>query len=188
VGARLAVRAMVAAGTKGRPAAAELRCEPLHDHRTLPCCSWAVLPLDLPAADGRLWADLLPGMAAAAVFAAWRAPWLKHTVRHCSALPKLCWPRGRRRAAAGVIMVTSSAGGVYPMPLAPVYSAAKAGAVMAVQSLAQRLIKKYGIRITALCPQVRGRLCAARDVCLGRGVFNRLALQDAIRGGSEKGC
>jgi NAD(P)-dependent dehydrogenase (short-subunit alcohol dehydrogenase family) len=62
-------------------------------------------------------------------------------------------------------MVTASAGGVYPMPLAPVYSAAKAGAVMVVRSLAERLIKKYGIRITALCPQVHTCI----RCCLGRG-------------------
>ncbi|GAB4818806.1 hypothetical protein N2152v2_005852 [Parachlorella kessleri] len=52
-----------------------------------------------------------------------------------------------------VIMVTASAGGVYPMPLAPVYSVAKSGAVMVVQSLGERLMRSHGIRITALCPQ-----------------------------------
>lgn len=50
-------------------------------------------------------------------------------------------------------MVTASAGGIYPMPLSPVYAAAKAGAVHMVQSLGGRLLAKYGIRINALCPQ-----------------------------------
>jgi NAD(P)-dependent dehydrogenase (short-subunit alcohol dehydrogenase family) len=64
---------------------------------------------------------------------------------------------------AGVIMVTASAGGLYPMPLAPVYAAAKSGAVQAVRSVAERLMNKYGIRISALCPQVRVVTCSVWD-------------------------
>lgn len=53
----------------------------------------------------------------------------------------------------GVIMVTASAGGIFPMPLSPIYSASKAAAVQLVKSLAQPLHKRYNIRICALCPQ-----------------------------------
>jgi len=52
----------------------------------------------------------------------------------------------------GVILVTASAGGLFPMPLAPVYAAAKAGLVHFTRSLAPRLAKQ-GIRLCALCPQ-----------------------------------
>ena len=57
-----------------------------------------------------------------------------------------------RLLPAGVIMVTASAGGLFPMPMAPVYAAAKAGLVHFTRSLAPRLAKR-GIRLCALCPQ-----------------------------------
>lgn len=53
----------------------------------------------------------------------------------------------------GVIMVVASAGGVFSMPLAPVYSTTKAGCVMLTRSLGPQLMRRYGIRICALCPQ-----------------------------------
>ncbi|PSC71056.1 zinc-binding alcohol dehydrogenase domain-containing 2 [Micractinium conductrix] len=52
----------------------------------------------------------------------------------------------------GVIMVTASAGGTFPMPEAPVYAAAKAGCINLTRSLAEPL-RKQGVRICALCPQ-----------------------------------
>jgi NAD(P)-dependent dehydrogenase (short-subunit alcohol dehydrogenase family) len=61
-------------------------------------------------------------------------------------------PRGGPAPVGAAIMITASAGGVFPMPLSPVYSASKAGCVMLTKSLAEPLLKK-GIRISALCPQ-----------------------------------
>jgi len=63
----------------------------------------------------------------------------------------------------GVIMPVASAGGIYPMPMGPVYSAAKGGVVMLTQSLGRNLMKHYGIRIVALCPEYV-------DTALVRGV------------------
>eukprot|EP00890_Picochlorum_soloecismus_P006507 jgi/Picsp_1/6858/NSC_04195-R1_arp protein len=53
----------------------------------------------------------------------------------------------------GVILIVSSAGGLWPMPLSPVYSTAKAGCVMLTKSLGPVLWKKYGIRLVTICPQ-----------------------------------
>ncbi|KAL4452074.1 hypothetical protein ABPG75_007736 [Micractinium tetrahymenae] len=70
-------------------------------------------------------------------------------------------PGGERAAGAGtgpggqhkpVIMITASAGGVFPMPVSPVYAASKAGCVQLTRSLAEPLARQ-GIRICALCPQ-----------------------------------
>lgn len=74
-------------------------------------------------------------------------------------------------AQKGVIMITASAGGVYPMPLSPVYSAAKAGCVQLTRSLAEPLLKQ-GIRICALCPQFT-------DTALVRGMQEADAVQAA---------
>lgn len=63
----------------------------------------------------------------------------------------------------GIIMVVASAGGIYPMPVAPVYSSAKAGSVMLTRSLGPPLMRRHGIRICALCPQFT-------DTALVRGV------------------
>eukprot|EP00891_Asterochloris_glomerata_P004125 jgi/Astpho2/4125/e_gw1.00063.43.1_t len=52
----------------------------------------------------------------------------------------------------GVIILTASSGGLFPMPMAPAYAAAKAGLVHFTRSLAPRLHKR-GIRLCALCPQ-----------------------------------
>lgn len=65
--------------------------------------------------------------------------WLPSVLGHC---------------CAGTILATASAGGLFPMPLSPVYAASKAGVIHAVQSLAEPLQRAYGIRIAALCPQV----------------------------------
>ena len=53
----------------------------------------------------------------------------------------------------GAILVVGSAGGIFPMPRSPVYSASKAGTVFLVRSLAEPLLKR-GIGICCLCPQV----------------------------------
>ena len=51
-----------------------------------------------------------------------------------------------------MIILTASSGGLFPMPIAPAYAAAKAGLVHFTRSLAPRL-HKHGIRLCALCPQ-----------------------------------
>lgn len=53
---------------------------------------------------------------------------------------------------AGLIINVASAGGLWPMPGAPVYAAAKAGVVNFTRSVAPVLMKQ-GIRCCALCPQ-----------------------------------
>ena len=53
---------------------------------------------------------------------------------------------------AGVILFTASAGGIFPMPQAPAYAAAKAGLINFARSVAPRLAKR-GIRVCAVCPQ-----------------------------------
>ncbi len=55
-------------------------------------------------------------------------------------------------ADGGVLLLTASAGGLFPMPHGPVYAAAKAGVVNLARSLAPRL-KSRGISVHALCPQ-----------------------------------
>ena len=50
------------------------------------------------------------------------------------------------------IVNVASAGGVFPMPQAPVYSATKAAVVLFSQSL-KHLYAQKGIRVNALCPQ-----------------------------------
>lgn len=54
------------------------------------------------------------------------------------------------RKCGGAILVTASAGGIFPMPVSPVYSASKAGCVQLVRSLGPPLQKRHGISITAL--------------------------------------
>ena len=54
--------------------------------------------------------------------------------------------------SAGLIITVASAGGVFPMPMAPVYATAKSGVIHFTRSVAPRL-KKRNIRICALCPQ-----------------------------------
>ena len=51
------------------------------------------------------------------------------------------------------IVVVASAGGLYPMPSAPVYAAAKGGLVHFVRSAAKGIFERTGARLTALCPE-----------------------------------
>jgi len=60
---------------------------------------------------------------------------------------------GGSRDVGGAIVVIASAGGLYPMPAAPVYSASKAGLVQFVRSAARGLHGATGVRLTALCPE-----------------------------------
>jgi NAD(P)-dependent dehydrogenase (short-subunit alcohol dehydrogenase family) len=57
-----------------------------------------------------------------------------------------------RRGTRGAIVSVSSAAGVFAMPQAPVYAAAKAGLVHVTRSSAAMLSDK-GIRIATVCPQ-----------------------------------
>lgn len=54
---------------------------------------------------------------------------------------------------AGSILVMASAGGIFPMPLAPMYSISKAGCIALVRTLGPRLLDRYGIYLNCLCPQ-----------------------------------
>ncbi len=49
-------------------------------------------------------------------------------------------------------MLVASAGGLYPMTMAPIYSAAKAGVVQFARSIGPPLAER-GIAVSALCPQ-----------------------------------
>ena len=51
------------------------------------------------------------------------------------------------------IVAVASAGGLYPMPSAPVYAAAKGGLVHFVRSAAPGILSETGARLTALCPE-----------------------------------
>jgi 15-hydroxyprostaglandin dehydrogenase (NAD) len=59
----------------------------------------------------------------------------------------------RRAGNGGVIVNLASWLGLYPMPFAPVYSAAKAGVVGFTRSLAT-LADDCGIRVNAVCPEL----------------------------------
>ena len=82
---------------------------------------------------------------------------------------------GDPRGGGGTIMVVASAGGVFPSPGCPVYAGAKAALVHFVRSIEGQL-RERGVRIVALCPQVRhpadvppgGRVTAASRSCLLR--------------------
>ena len=65
-----------------------------------------------------------------------------------------------------VVVNVASAGGVFPMPQAPVYSATKAAVVLYTQSLAH-LHKTHGVRVNALCPQFT-------DTALVQGQFQAI--------------
>lgn len=109
-------------------------------------------------------------------------------------------PEGRRSEGRGgsegagacsvdspVIMITASAGGVFPMPVSPVYAASKAGCVQLTRSMAEPLAKQ-GIRICALCPQfvdtalVRGiqRADATKAAEMMKDTHSRLLSVDQI--------
>ncbi len=56
----------------------------------------------------------------------------------------------RQRGGGGVIINTSSMGGLVPMPTTPVYAASKAGVIHFSRSLA--FLAAEGIRVNAICP------------------------------------
>ena len=53
----------------------------------------------------------------------------------------------------GVIICVASAGAFFPMPVSPVYAAAKAGLVQFVRSAAPGLHEQGGLRLMAACPE-----------------------------------
>ena len=59
----------------------------------------------------------------------------------------------RRAGSAGAIVNTASLIGLWPMPGAPVYAAAKAGVVNLTRSLGY-LAEESGIRVNAICPEL----------------------------------
>ena len=59
----------------------------------------------------------------------------------------------RHGGHGGVIVNLASLIGLYPMPAAPVYAAAKAGVVNFTRSLAE-LASESGIRVNAICPEL----------------------------------
>ena len=69
-------------------------------------------------------------------------------------------------ASDRVVVNVASAGGIFPMPQAPVYSATKAAVVLYSQSLAH-LHKMHGVRVNALCPQFT-------DTALVQGQFQAI--------------
>lgn len=58
-------------------------------------------------------------------------------------------------SSKGLIVCTASNAGLYPFPIAPIYSATKHGVVGLVRSLA-RPLEAESIRINALAPAVIG--------------------------------
>ena len=80
------------------------------------------------------------------------------------------------------IVVVASAGGLYPMPSAPVYAAAKGGLVHFVRSAARGIFKETGARLSALCPeQVDTALVAGvAEAGLLPGKLEQLLTVDAV--------
>ena len=72
-------------------------------------------------------------------------------------------------SSRGIVMVVASASAVFPLPAAPVYSSAKAGAMMLVRSTAERLASRYGIKIVALCPEFVETPLVTNVIKEGRG-------------------
>jgi NAD(P)-dependent dehydrogenase (short-subunit alcohol dehydrogenase family) len=64
----------------------------------------------------------------------------------------LAYPLMKKEAGGGVIINTASMAGLYPMPLDPVYGAAKAGVVHLTYSLVNW--QKEGIRVNCVCPGI----------------------------------
>ena len=73
---------------------------------------------------------------------------------------------------AGTILINASAGGLYPMPYAPIYAAAKAGCCNLVRSL-QGPLAKRGIRIGAVCPEPVDTPLVSRPSGLGGAPVQR---------------
>ena len=68
----------------------------------------------------------------------------------------------QRRGGAGVIVNVASAGGIFPMPRAPVYAATKAAVVNYTRSLAH--LGRKNIRVCALCPQYTATPLVSRSM------------------------
>jgi len=66
---------------------------------------------------------------------------------------RLAVRRMRRSGTGGAIVNTASLIGLWPMPDAPVYAAAKAGVVNFTRSLGY-LAEESGIRVNAICPEL----------------------------------
>jgi NAD(P)-dependent dehydrogenase (short-subunit alcohol dehydrogenase family) len=60
----------------------------------------------------------------------------------------------------GTVICTASNAGVYPFPMAPVYSATKHGVIGLVRSLA-RPLEREQIQINGFAPAVIGEFCSA---------------------------
>ncbi|HKD69566.1 MAG TPA: SDR family oxidoreductase [Candidatus Binataceae bacterium] len=72
---------------------------------------------------------------------------------------QLAYPLMKQRGG-GAIVNTASMAGLYPMPLDPVYAAAKAGVVHLTYSLVNW--QKDGIRVNAVCPGITDTPMVAR--------------------------
>jgi NAD(P)-dependent dehydrogenase (short-subunit alcohol dehydrogenase family) len=73
----------------------------------------------------------------------------------------LAYPLMKQRGG-GVIVNTASMAGLYPMPLDPVYAAAKAGVVHLTYSLVNW--QKDGIRVNSVCPGITDTPMVARMI------------------------
>jgi NAD(P)-dependent dehydrogenase (short-subunit alcohol dehydrogenase family) len=73
----------------------------------------------------------------------------------------LAYPLMKERGG-GVIVSTASMAGVYPMPLDPVYAAAKAGVVHLTYSLVNW--QKDGIRVNCVCPGITNTPMVAKMI------------------------
>ncbi|KAL3475456.1 hypothetical protein BJX99DRAFT_259402 [Aspergillus californicus] len=58
----------------------------------------------------------------------------------------------RRTSGPKSIILTASTGGLYPVPAAPLYAAAKHGIIGFTRSIADRLMAGDGIRVNCVCP------------------------------------
>jgi 15-hydroxyprostaglandin dehydrogenase (NAD) len=65
-----------------------------------------------------------------------------------------------KQGGGGVIVNTASMAGIYPMPLDPVYAAAKAGVVHLTYSLVNW--QKEGVRVNCVCPGITNTPMVAR--------------------------
>ena len=94
-----------------------------------------------------------------------------------------------QNSTGGAIVVTASAGGLYPMPAAPVYAASKGGLVHFIRSAAGGLHKATRIRLTALCPEAVETALYRGAVAGGAppGSARRVAAAEAAAGKGGRG-